>query len=389
MSDQIYLRLHGLEITADGLTRIVSRDGVSPSGGGRKIDENTAAGLDFSTILDEGREPVKYSFTVFSPDRTEIERVAREANNCPVGAEFNPYNSERLMFVQSAHAAPVKPKKFLEGGQAVLWPSCEVQVICRNALSYGAPHGIPFSYDIDLPMSVNLVNSGHYPAGLDYLFMSGDYDPTEDHYTTEVKLTVGTHEVLLINQMLRGDKFKLQGTGDVFHSYETFFTKTYAQQQRDLGPECLDYGSGGSYALHALFLGNNAHILIPFHGPLPVKERPYVEVEWASIIGNPRVVYTFNQDLSDITELPITLNPGLNKIYVPKCEGEDFVALGIQTDGSAAGTLSRLYAKVPRYIAEENLPTIEEGEEAALTISTEEHSYPKLSRLQAIFRSLY
>jgi len=389
MSDSIYLRLHGLEITKDGLTRIVSRDGVSPSGGGRKTDEASAPGLQFATITDEGCNPVKYAFTVVSPDRSVIERIAREANNCPVGAEFNPYNSERLVFVQSAHAAPLKPKRFLEGGQAVNWPSCEVQVVCRNALAYGAPQGIPFSYDVDLPVSTNLQNDGNYPAGLDYLFMSGDYDPVEERYTSEVQLSVGANQVMLCNRMMRDDKFKLVGLGNILHSYETTFTKTYSQQQADLGTGCLDYGSGGSYALHELFLGNDAKILIPFYGPLPIKERPYLEIEWDSLIGTPRVVYAFSQDLSDVTELPVTMVRGLNKVYVPRCEGEDFVALGVKTDGSSAGTLSRVYAEVQRYISEDDIPVVEESDEAVLTISCGEHSYQKLSRLQCIFRSMF
>ncbi len=390
MSDAPYLRLHGLEITDNTpANRVIVRDSLSPSGGGLKTDSNSATGLDYAVITENGREAFKFSFQVWSKDRTLVERVRKEANNAPIGAEFQCFNDDQVLYITKASATPAKPKSYMESGAAVVGYYSDIEVYCRNALFRGPFQGIPYGLNVALPASTSLTNAGNYPATIDYLLMSGAYDAILG-YTDDVDLVIDSEAIRLCDTLLRDDIFKLSDTGDVLHSYETDFPKTYAQTQNDLfGPTYVDYGTGGSIAYQSFTIGNSGKLIMPSKGPLPVKDRPYLEITCSQVIGTPKVSYACVADLSDIEYMDVGLEVGLNEIYVPNLEGEDDVFIGVTTDAYSVVTLTNFYAEVPRYISYGDLPKVEAGDSFSLQIQDGEYSNHLLNVLYLAYKDKF
>jgi hypothetical protein len=383
MTDTPYVRLHGLEITDDTpANRVIVRDSLNISGGGRKVEGNSCPGIEYAAVTENGREMVKFTFQVWSKTRADIERVRMEANNCPVGAEFQPFNSSQILYVSKASASIAKPKAYIDG-----WGYySDIEVYCRDSFFLGEFQGIPYSLDVSLPQTVSLTNNGNYESGLDYLLASGGYDALLG-YTDDFAFAIDDVELRLCDQLLRGDVFRVSSVGDVLHSYETEFPRTYAGMQADLhGSSYVDYGTGGSIAYQSFVMANSAKFMMTFKGPLPVKDRPYLEIECTAVIGSPRVSYAVEADLSDIEDLDVDLEVGVNKIYLPSLEGEDDVYIGVTTNASSSLTLSRIYAQVPRYISSDEMPKISPLDAFVLKISDGESSNHLLDCLYASYR---
>ena len=377
-----YCSLHGLV-----LTDVVDIDGVSVSGGGRNIDSLSSSGMSYATVLEAGHDAATYSFEIHSTTRADIERARQEINTAPSGAEFCPFDSDQVAYVQQSYATPAKITKIAGGGQIYY---SEATVVCENELLYGADAGIAFQRNVPLPKTATIANAGYYPSGLDCLTMSGGYDAPK--YTTDAYFSIGSDEVSLCQRLMRGDRFTLDRFGNCLHEYETTFKKTYAEQQIDLlGSTFCDYGTSGSIAEGALVIGASGKILVPFYGPLLCNVPPHLEVDITAIAGAPTVQIAYSSDLSDLEEIDCdTLVVGKNEIDFPlDAVGEAFLAIGIVTGSDASIQISSLDAHVERYCNVNDLPTIEEGESATLTVGDGETSNHLLSFLIATYRDIF
>jgi hypothetical protein len=186
------------------------------------------------------------------------------------------------------------------------------------------------------------------------------------------------------------DGFQIDRFGNVLHKKYTDFPMVYASLQAALGGSTfVDYGTGGSIAHEAFVMGNNGKLMFPFYGPLPAAGSPYIEVTLASVVGSPEVEVAFASDLSDSEAITYTLKAGVNKIYVPECEGEDFISVGITTGASSSCTISEILAQVPRYISPDEFPIIEMNDTFSYTISDGEFSNHTLEALHFVYRDVF
>ena len=186
------------------------------------------------------------------------------------------------------------------------------------------------------------------------------------------------------------DSFKLDRYGVVEHTKETIFPENYSTLQAELGGSTfLDYGATGSMAYEALRLANTAKIMLPFYGPLPIREAPYMAVVLTSLVGHPNIEVAYSSDLSDHAAIDFDLKAGLNEIWIPESEGEDFIAFGITTDTNSSCIISSISAKVIRYVATSAIPKVAPAEEFTITISDGQFSNHKLSSMQLVFRDVF
>ena len=381
MSDTAYVSVHGLV-----LTDLVDIDGVSPVGSGRKVDSQSSAGMTYATVLDAGWEPETYSFEMHSRTRASLERARQELNTAPMGAEFCPFTEDQCAYLEYAHASPAKSIKLASGQQYY----SEATVVCRNGLLYGTESGIAFQRNVSLPKTATITNNGYYPSGLDCLTVSGGYVAPD--YVADLQFSIDEYEVALISHCMRGGRFLLDRWGNCKYSYETSFKKIYTEQQIDLGGSTfLDYGTSGSLTTEALTLGANGKIIVPFYGPLLVSGCPHLSIEVEALAGAPEVEIAYSSDLSDLEAIDCdALQLGTNEIDFPEDSlGEAFAAIGITTGAGASVTLSHLEASVDKYVGVKDLPTIDPGETATLTISDGESSSHLLSYCLATYRDIF
>jgi hypothetical protein len=140
----------------------------------------------------------------------------------------------------------------------------------------------------------------------------------------------------------------------------------------------------------ALLLDNTARIMFPFYGPLPIREAPYLEVVISRLVGHPDISIAYSSDLSDIATMEnFELKAGLNKIWIPESEGEDFISFGITTDDSSSCTISSIMAKVVRYVATNAIPMVAPDEDFDIIVSDGEFSNKMLSGMQVTYRDVY
>lgn len=229
-------------------------------------------------------------------------------------------------------------------------------------------------------------NSGMWPAGIDYIFMSGDY--VDGKYSTDLALNFGTEKIDLCQKLMRGDKWKLGRWGDVLHSYETEFPKTANQQAIDLQGH-FSVGTGGM-AYQACQIGPGGYMMVPFYGPIPSSQAPYMELDVLAVSGGCTISYALAADLSDMVATNSRLKVGLNKIRLPtECIGEDYIAVGIDAGDDGWITLSRFYTEVQRHISENILPVMQPGNAAEISISDAEQSNHTLKQLYLRYRDIY
>jgi len=381
MSDTAYVSVHGLV-----LTDLVDIDGVSPAGSGRKVDSASSSGMSYATILDAGWEPETYSFEMHSATRASLERARQELNTAPIGAEFCPFTEDQCAYLEYACAGPAKSVKLASGQQYY----SDAVVICRNGLLYGSESGIAFQRDVPLPKTATITNNGYYTSGLDCLTVSGGYAAPD--YVTDLQFSIDENEVALISHCMRGGRLVLDRWGNCNYSYETHFKKIYTEQQIDLGGSTfLDYGTSGALTTEALTIGANGKMVIPFYGPLPVSGCPHLTIEVDALAGAPDVEIAYSSDLSDLEAIDCdALRLGTNEIDFPEdALGESFVAIGITTGAGANITLSHLKASVDKYVGINDLPVIDPGETATLTVSDGESSSHLLSYCLATYRDIF
>lgn len=374
-----YASIHGTELT--GLMD-VSDGGMSEDGGERDVSSYSGPGRTSAEVRENGFGNVTYSFAVDSFTRSEIEELVAEVKTMPADSEICPREADRTNYVAYGHAT--RPIVLIANG--VNMYHAEIKAVCRDNMLRGPEQGIEFVANPSLPQTVSLTNAGYYDAPLDYLYLSGKYDATLG-LTKELEIQMGDYDLRLCDQLMGRDSFKLDGFGNVEHKKETIFPENYATLQSELGGSTFfDYGANGSMAYEALLLGNTAKIMFPFYGPLPIREAPYLEVVITRLVGYPEVSVAYATDLSDIEALDFDLKVGINKIWIPDSEGEDFIAIGITTDGSSSCTISSIQAKVIRYVATDAIPKVEPDESFTITVSDGEFSNNMLSGLQVTYR---
>jgi hypothetical protein len=380
-----YVSYHGIILNYQN-TRLVDIDGVSESGGKRKTDNYSGMGRDFAGVLEAGREPVTYAFDMFSEDRGSIDEAVAVINSGPEDAEFYPREEDRCVY--AAYGSASRPKAEQLAGMDYLYRA-DAEIIARDSKQYGPEQGIPFQRDVPLPKSTGtLTNAGYYDNTIDFLYASGYFDAVKG-LTRNLKLSMNGQNIMLCNQMMAGDCFKLDRFGRVVHSYKTDFPGTLTSLQNEIGSTFIDEGdTAGSMARNAWSITNNARAMLPFYGPLPAQSSPLFEVTLTAITGSPTVNYAFATDLSDIRTLDVNLTLGKNEIYIPNCEGVGFVAFGITTSSSSACTISSLRGVVKRYISPEALPMVNVGDSFTIAVS-DESSNNMLSALHVTYRDSF
>lgn len=385
MSDTAYCRIHGLDITG-----IVEDTGISVSGDERKTDSYSVAGMDYATILQNGREGKTYSVDVSGSVRTDIERFRRECNNAPRGAEFCPFTADQVAYVEAASATPAAHTFSVLGW----FYKSQGTIVCRDGFLYGLNTNeetdYPYVENPDLPYTIEVTNAGGYPSGIDYLYLSGTY--LDGKYSRDLNLAFGGRTLRLCDQLLRDDDWVMDRWGNIRHFWESKFTKTEADTQTDLGGEAFfSLGTGGSIAYEDLVLGADGLIMVPFYGPHAITRAPFIEVNVLSMAGNPTLNYALSADLSDIAEVELSsLQVGYNKLYLPNdVIAEDFVALGIVCDENGFIEMSNFRAQVERHVSLSQLPYIEIDETDDMILSDGESSNHTLRSMQMLYRDIF
>lgn len=367
-----YVQIHGLDFTS-----IMDVEGPKSSGGGKKIDEMSMPNWKRSYVRETGREKATYSGEVHSSTLQDIKDFLGEVNAAPEDVDFYPSDALLSTYVKYGSARYTKPQVYQAA--TLIRYHAEFELFCKEPFAYGTRQGITYDTDVSLPASsATLTNSGTETNTIDYFYASGGYD---GGHTDDLLLTVAEREIPLCDQLMGHDAFEVSRWGDIEHSYEVDFCRSYNALQADLwGPTFCD---GGSIVGDTLVLTDQ--IVFPFAGPLPVSESPPPTLEIQLDSGDVAIYYAFAGDLSDLTLLDVDVAVGRNTIPIPDCEGEDFLAFGLV----GSGTISYLKASVKRYLAENTLPEIDINDSFTIEVSDGEYSNHLLSGLQALYRDKF
>lgn len=348
------------------ISDVVYADGVSSSAGGAGVEEIAIPGRSYGDVRAKGRAPKRYRIHARSWDRTELETLARTLNTCPEDAEFYPYDAERFGIIANCHGG-VKAVDLCHGGKNFY--EIDGEIVCREAWLYGPDQGLGFMWDAAIPrISDLLTNDGHERSPIGYMQFSGARIST---YTEDLSIRITPdsstaehdRELVLCDQMLRGDIFEVNWRGDVWHSIDA--------QMISLPVLALDVQgklSGGSITSEVLTLDNSDYIMIPFHGPLPISGEPgaaYLELTVDAITGDGATVWMAKEtDLSDMEEIDHDdLVVGQNTIYIPDVAGEEHLAFGIKAAASGSVDISALKGMVKRYVAPSKIPYADPDED--------------------------
>lgn len=354
------------------------------SGGGGQHEGYSAAGMKYANVTDKGTDPLTITFDISTTDRDDFERILKEFNQCPNGAEVCYLSSDRAAYVEKASIAPDTPSMIWLGGQKTWNYKASAEVVCRDVRTLGTPSGSLVN-NASLPASLAITNAGHHSSGLDYLMMSGGYD---GRYTTDLRMELAGETIDLCRKLMRCDKWQMGRCGDILHSYETSFEKTESELAIDLHGG-VDLGSG-STDYEACEIGSNGQMLIPFFGPIASSRAPYMELQVTSLAGAPHICYALSGDTDDIITTDHILRSGKNKIRMPsECVGEDLIYVGVQCDGNSFIELSYLYAEVQRHISENVLPTIEPDDTGTITIAGANMCNGYLDQLFIRYRDIF
>jgi hypothetical protein len=384
-----YVSFHGLVLAGGPGTNYVDEAGVSEGGGERKVDDYSLPTMDYAEINEIGTGMVTFSFDLASRDRATLEEIIAEINTSPMDVEFYPRDTDRCVYAVYAHASRPKSTQEWYNGEFGNFYESTVEVFCRNNQLLGMEQEEKCSETVLPFTSASFTNNGYYDAPIDYLYLSGYYDALLG-YTDDVRLLIGAEDITLCNTLMRGDSFKMDRYGQIEHSYKTDFPKIYSEMQNDLqGSTYCNYGVQGSIAYESFVMGNFGSLMMPFYGPLPVKEPPYLEIVLTAIVGGPKFCYAFNPDLSDIAYCDEVPKIGTNKIYIPNADGMGFVAFGISTDSNSSCTVSSVSGTVLRYLTIDEIPVVEPDDTFSIGISDGEFSNHRLSSLHIVYRDIF
>lgn len=395
-----YVRVHGLELTDDETAnRIISGNGISTSGGGKKTSDFQSTVRDWSEITFDGREVTKYEIEVEGFSRADIEEFIAAIENAPDGAIVNPMDEDRINYLASATATRDDPKLMFDNGVRSLRYYATAEILCREPrLLDATAKGLSFRRNMALPAtSDDLTNEGHYTAGLDHVLVSGYYD-TALGYSQDVTVkmlsdssaTDDDRTIDLCSKLLRRDVFELSRWGQCVHTYETSFPMLATELVTDLhGSSYADVGTG-SVAYQACELHGDAKLIVPFHGPIPIsRTMPTLEFTVTGMSGNPSIVVATIGDLSDIDTLDHGWHIGKNTVRVPDVAGCDFLGIGIVTEGSQWIILKDFKAQVSRYLSYEDMPTVDPDEEFVIQLADDGNSNHMLAYAQVDYRDVY
>lgn len=382
MTVEPYVSFHGRI-----LSNLVHADEISMSGGGRKIDSYSGPGREDADISETGRNHVTYKFEMLSLTRADLEAAISDLNTAPEDAELYPFSNDRCVYASQAYAVRSRAKP-VSGPDVLCYADATIAASDGRLLGPDQGEGLLLSQA--MPFSDTFTNAGYYENTIDYLYVSGGYDAMNG-LTRELLLTCGDYVIPLCDQLMWKDSFKLDRFGNVKHRKETGFPMVYSSLQSALGGSgFVNYGTGGSITYQAFHMANSGKLLFPFYGPLPIRSTPYLEIVLSSMVGSPKIQVAYDAELSDIEDVPnVTLKAGTNRIYLPDAEGEDLIVFGITTDDSASVTVEYVLAEVQRYIAEDELPLIEIGDEATFVVSDGEYSNHQIEAINLVYRDLF
>lgn len=370
---------------------IVRAEGISPFGGGVKVQEILSPARNYADVLAGGRSPKRYQISAISDDREKIELFLNEVNSAPIDSEFYPFDSERHGLIASVDCAL---KQIIEAGRLVY--QAEADIKCKDPWLHGPEQGISMVWDGPANViSGTLTNAGQERAYLSYLQASGDLSlPYVEDLSCRITLgsdtTAHDREIALCEKMLRGDILELSGE-EVTHSWEADLSRRLVQLSLDVH----GLTSGGSLVDGILTLSGDDIFMIPFYGPLLLidgDQAASIEMDVTAFSGNGAVpIVSLSPDIFDIYNptiyYPENLNDdikiGKNVWTFPDLAGQGFVAIGLMADSSIS--ISSLKATVKRKAA--NLPFSDPGE--SFKIRVESSAGDRLRFLQAFHNNRY
>ncbi len=356
-------------------------------GGDVSTEKYKVPGKDSGGTAHGGREPKEIQLKAVVDDDEDLDEFLARVNLAYECAEVYPIRADRLCYIGTATAGI--SESFMDGANRNAY-NVDVAIACPESYTYGAIQGLPFTKDAALPQTVELTNNGKIPGKLDFLYLRGGY--ANGYYTKDVDLSFNQTTIRLINQLCVGDDFQLDRFGNVRHSMDiSGFPMIYTKLQRMLGgSDYVTYGTGGTLSGGELFINYSGKILMPMHGPLPVRANgdPKLVFWVEQLAGTPKVSLSFLPDLSDIEDVDYVIKLGWNEVDIPGCQGKEFVAFGLTTGTTSQVTITDIYWELYRYLAEDLMPTVAPTEEFAITVSDGEWS-SHVADVQAIYRDGY
>jgi hypothetical protein len=387
-----YCEIDGLVCT-DVVTSIEPRPGM------RSVGKTKLPGKRYGRIVDQGQDPKSYLVKARFWDEDDMDDWLEAVNDIQPGAEAFLFRNDRCVLVEMAEAHKVEGQVALDPltGAPMNFYRAEATLHCLDSYEYGVDKGIAYATAQTLPQTTALLsNAGKIPAGLDYLHVSGDYDAALG-YTDDLTLSIlaadGTtilDQILLCGLLMRGDHWRLDRWGRIEHYYQSNLSQAWA----DISTDLHGITSGGSISSGVLTLDNGDYFYIPFRGssyPLPATEDCYIEL-WISALANDvSVVAAFETDRSDAFDVDYNLKVGYNKVYIPDCEGEDFMAIGVLAASGAANTISLtgFRGTVHRYIPYSRLLKIDPGDAFYLKLDDLAGSNKKISVVELAYRDIF
>ena len=386
-----YCEIDGLVCT-DVVTSIEPRPGM------RSVGKTKLSGKRYGRIVDQGQDPKSYLVKARFWDESDMDDWLEAVNDIQPGAEAFLFRNDRCVLVELAEAHKVEGQVALDPltGAPMNFYRAEATLHCLDSYEYGMDKGIAYATAQTLPQTTALIsNAGKIPAGLDYLHVSGDYDAALG-YTDDLTLSVlaadGTtilDQVELCDILMRGDHWRIDRWGRIEHYYQSNLAQAWADTSVDLH----GVTDGGSISSGVLTLSDGNAFYVPFYGsgyPLPATEDCYIEL-WVSALANDvSVVAAFETDRSDWFEVDYDLKVGYNKIYIPGCEGKDFMAVGVRAEFGATNTVSLtgFRGAVHRYIPYSRLLKIDPGDAFYLKLDVA-GSNKKLSAVELAYRDIF
>lgn len=385
-----YCEIDGL-ICSDVVTSIEPRPGL------RSVGKTKLSGKRYGRIVDQGQDPKSYLVKARFWDEDDMDDWLEAVNDIQPGAEAFLFRNDRCVLVELAEAHKVEGQVALDPltGAPMNFYRAEATLHCLDSYEYGVDKGIAYATAQTLPQTTALIsNAGKIPAGLDYLHVSGDYDAGLG-YTDDLTLSVLAadgatvlDQIELCDILMRGDHWRIDRWGRIEHYYQSDFAQTWSDIAIDLHSHVL----GGALSGNILTIDNGDYFHMHFYGsgyPLPATEDCYIELWVSALTGESFVLTAFETDESDWFTIDYDLKVGYNKIYIPGCEGKDFVLMGVGTDAGASISLSGFRGTVHRYIPYSRLLKIDPGDAFYLKLDDASGSNKKLSAIELAYRDIF
>ena len=387
-----YCEIDGLVCT-DVVTSIEPRPGL------RSVGKTKLSGKRYGRIVDQGQDPKSYLVKARFWDEDDMDDWLEAVNDIQPGAEAFLFRNDRCVLVELAEAHKAEGQVALDPltGAPMNFYRAEATLHCLDSYEYGTDKGIAYATAQTLPQTTALLsNAGKIPAGLDYLHVSGDYDAGLG-YTDDLTLSILAadgatvlDQIELCDILMRGDHWRLDRWGRIEHYYQSDFAKSLA----DIAIDLHSIFTGGSISSGVLTLDDGDHFYMQFHGsgyPLPATEDCYIELWVSALVNDVSVVAAFETDRSDWFEVDYDLKVGYNRIYIPGCEGQEFVTMGVLAASGASNTisLSAFRGTVHRYIPYSKLLKIDPGDAFYLKLDDAAGSNKKISAVELAYRDIF